>query len=282
MQRPKLICSYGVTLFSFGNSVVHADEFQLLHADRGVFLTLQYNGEYRTDTVIDDTRNHGGEMFQNQRGAAGTLHGALRWQMQQESTILPKQILGCGAAQTDLLVQEGNTAHFEALSIFGADVRLPAPSRLRVRGRVSLENARLQAAQGYSRSYVAVAIRGEDVIEHFAELSESNESVQFDQILTLEAGNYRVEALAETFTSLAYFDNENLAPTGRYAMIVSMSTCVADLNVDQTVDVTDLARLLDKFGEYIDCSEVADLNFDWRVDLADLTMMLSEFGTACE
>lgn len=56
--------------------------------------------------------------------------------------------------------------------------------------------------------------------------------------------------------------------------------CVADLNGDQTVSLSDLGTLLSEFGCAANCT--ADLDHDGDVDLSDLGIMLARFGAACD
>ncbi|MBI5863731.1 MAG: hypothetical protein HZB38_04340 [Planctomycetes bacterium] len=58
--------------------------------------------------------------------------------------------------------------------------------------------------------------------------------------------------------------------------------CPGDVNVDQLVDLTDLATLLSHFGALSGATWAdGDLNGDAAVDLSDLSLLLSNFGAFC-
>ncbi|XHC25748.1 MAG: hypothetical protein ACFHWZ_02795 [Phycisphaerales bacterium] len=62
------------------------------------------------------------------------------------------------------------------------------------------------------------------------------------------------------------------------AYVFDVTPCFADLNNDNTVDLTDLNIILGNFGN---TTTNGDTNSDGVVDLADLNRVLNEFGTDC-
>jgi outer membrane protein assembly factor BamB len=75
----------------------------------------------------------------------------------------------------------------------------------------------------------------------------------------------------------ARFDNTYGFNAGA-AYSFDVTPCFADINNDNTVDLTDLNIILGRFGL---STPIGDTNFDGVVDIADLNTLLSEFGTVC-
>ncbi|MFN0137022.1 MAG: PQQ-dependent sugar dehydrogenase [Phycisphaerae bacterium] len=62
----------------------------------------------------------------------------------------------------------------------------------------------------------------------------------------------------------------------------ALCPCLADIDDDRDVDLSDLARLLAHFGQSGSASRAdGDLDQDEDVDLSDLSLLLSRFGLAC-
>ncbi len=60
-------------------------------------------------------------------------------------------------------------------------------------------------------------------------------------------------------------------------------TCPGDLDGDQTVDISDLAILLDAYGQGADqAGAEVDVQPNGRIDLSDLAALLTLFGNTCE
>jgi hypothetical protein len=63
---------------------------------------------------------------------------------------------------------------------------------------------------------------------------------------------------------------------------VTVITCPGDLDGDNDVDLSDLAKLLSNYGTTSGAAySDGDLDFDGDIDLADLAALLAEYGSNC-
>lgn len=102
----------------------------------------------------------------------------------------------------------------------------------------------------------------------------------FDQILSLPAGQYRVIG-ALTINAFAGFRPSEHC---EFQFRLNVGTpCVGDLDGDDDVDIADLAALLSNYGQTGGATfGEGDIDRDGVVGLADLSLLLGAYGRPCD
>ena len=152
-------------------------------------------------------------------------------------------------------------------SLYEVLFELTAPAKARLYGTL----------EAYDSTYAEALIVGPEQAIFAALAFGPDEITEFDELLALQPGEYRVLVFADGLTH-----GNMSAPDSAYGEYdVAFVVCPAgDLDSDGTVALSDLATLLSNYDAEGSPGE-GDLDGDGIIDLQDLAILLGNYGSTC-
>ena len=152
-------------------------------------------------------------------------------------------------------------------STFEVTFDITAPVRARFFGNL----------RAYDSAYAEALLVGPQQAIFAALAFGPADDVDFDELLVLAAGEYRVFVGVDGLT----WGNMTAPDQSSAEYTVTLLLCpAADLDGNGTIDLSDLNRLLAYYGHEAGMED-GDLDGDGVVGLNDLTILLAEYGSTC-
>jgi hypothetical protein len=187
----------------------------------------------------------------------------------QQSAGDPTQITFSTEIDTAMVTPPGYACTTNASTAFQVKFNLAEPAQVRLSG--VMDGGEVSESTGFVTGNVLLL--NAQVQGVFHESVEDGELAEFDQVLSLAAGNYNLQFECHGGLSNLSPQHPHLLDAATLEVDVILTIVIAgDLNGDGAVDGADLGVLLGAWGTD---DPAADLNDDGTVDGADLGVLLA-------